>query len=105
MEAMPAEAMTAPAASAPPEKAQAKSSTTPADRVQELQAQLAAAEAAAAEAAGEDVVMVKVEPPHSELRYGGAVLTGTYTPVPRRLLGALTTAASDSNATITTQES
>jgi hypothetical protein len=85
-------------------EAQDKGSTGEAQEVQRLEGELAAARAKLAESQG-DTVMVRVEAPHSELHYGGVVLTSDYAPVPRSMLGALTTAANDSKATITTQES
>lgn len=62
-------------------------------------------EAAAIEeaAGGPAMINVKVEPPHSEMHFGGLWVGNEFTPVPRTRLAALQQAADDAQVTLVTE--
>lgn len=63
-----------------------------------------AAKREAALAARPGQVQVRVEPPHSEMHFGGHVISNDWTSVPESALAPLTVAAADSGVTLTQKE-
>ena len=53
--------------------------------------------------AGTPTINVKIEPPHSELHFGGTFVGNDFVPVPRSRLAAIQQAADNAGVTLTTE--
>jgi len=75
--------------------------SNPLARAAALRREVARLEQAAGE--GPATINVKIEPPHSELHFGGTYVGNEFVPVPRSRLSAIQQAADNAGVTLTTE--